>query len=166
MEQKSTTGMRRSRPIALACTAATLLAGACLVVQPASPAFAATSHSVKISLKEAPIFVTEGPLPGPPELAKEAGLFVSTIGSGANRTDVRVIDGKGTRTFFTRHGSFWGSFVFTGVRKSNGETIVGTLTITGGSGKYAGAHGKLHINGFHYDTSGYSTEHLRGSLTY
>ncbi len=47
-----------------------------------------------------------------------------------------------------------------------GDTIVGTLTITGGTGKYAGAHGKLHINGFHNNQTNYSTEQLHGTLTY
>jgi hypothetical protein len=139
------------------------LVAACL---PAAPAFAAKSHAVNLTLKETGIYETLGSDPGPPVLVIEAGLFKGSLGAGVNRTDVRLRDGKGTREFYNRHGSIHGSFVFTGERKSNGDTIVGTITITGGTGRYAHAHGKLHIDGFHNDTTGYSTEHITGSLKY
>jgi hypothetical protein len=132
----------------------------------ASPAFAATRHSVKVALKETAIYVTPGPGPGPPSFAREAGLFTGSLGNGVNRTDVHVLAGKGTREFFTRQGSIHGSLVFTGAPKPGGDTIIGTLTITGGTGKYAHAHGKLHINGFHSSQTNYSTEHISGTLTY
>jgi hypothetical protein len=139
------------------------LAVTCL---PVLPAFAAKSHAVNLTLKETAIYFTDGPDPGPPILAIETGVFKGSLGTGVDRTDVRVRDGKGTREFYNRHGSMHGSFVFTGEHKSNGDTIVGTLTITGGTGRYAHAHGKLHIDGFHNDKTDYSTEHITGSLTY
>ena len=189
MKQASTIRGMRIRPTALVVGgAAALVLGACQSARTASPASSAASptssttsptasttsptpsaasHVVKISLREVGIYVKEGPDPnGPPSLSREAGMFTGTLGSGANQTDVRVIAGTGTREFFTRDGSIFGSLVFTGERKPRGDTIVGTLTITGGSGKYAGAHGTLHINGFHYDKEGYSTEDLDGTLTY
>lgn len=175
MKQASTIGRMRIRPTALVVSAAAaLVLGACQSAKTASPASStaspapsAVSHLVKISLREVGIYVTQGPNPnGPPSLSREAGMFTGTLGSGVNQTDVRVIAGTGTREFFTRDGSIYGSLVFTGETKPRGDTIVGTLTITGGSGKYAGAHGTLHINGFHYDKEGYSTEDLDGTLTY
>jgi hypothetical protein len=128
---------------------------------------AAASHSVKATLKETAISFTPGPAPdGPPSFALEAGVLTGSLGRGANRTEVHVLAGKGTRELYTRQGSLRGSFVFTGQRKAGGSTIVGTLTITGGTGKYSGAHGKLHIDGFHSDKTNVSTEHLSGNLTY
>lgn len=56
--------------------------------------------------------------------------------------------------------------MFHGAHKGNGDTIIGTLTITKGTGKYHAVHGTLHINGFHNDSTGFSTEHLTGTLTY
>lgn len=151
--------MRRPWTITAVTLFATLL--------PVSSALGATSHSVRIALKETAIYFTPGPTPnGPPRLAKEAGIFTGSLGTGVNRTDVRVLEGKGTREFFTRQGSFRGTVTFTGAHKPNGDTIIGTLTITGGTGRYAGARGKLHINGFHNDATGYNTEQISGALTY
>lgn len=170
MKRPSSRAALRSAPVALAGTAAALLLSACQSAHSASPVAAVStvaSHPVKVSLREGPVYVTEGPTPnGPPTLAKEAGLFTGSLGNGVDRTDVRVIAGTGTRELFTRDGSIFGNFVFTGTPKPGGDTIVGTLTITGGSGKYTGAHGTLHIDGFHYDKQGFSTENLSGTLTY
>lgn len=134
--------------------------------EPSTGVHAAKKHSVSISIKETAIYYQDGPVPGPPVLAKEAGFFTGSMGSGVNKTIVRVIDGKGTREFFTRAGTFRGSFVFHGAHQANGDTIIGTLTVTKGTGKFHGAHGKLRINGFHNDSTGYSTEHLTGTLAY
>lgn len=158
---------RRRRSVVQACIAAAVLAAVGLLPQTSSPAYAASPHHVKITLREAPIRVTEGPSPeGPPTRAIEAGLFTSSIGNGANRTDVRVLEGVGTRTFFNRHGSIHGRFVFHGDHTPTGDTIVGTLTVTRGTGRYSGVQGALHINGFHDDASAISVEHLEGTLTY
>jgi hypothetical protein len=139
------------------------LVAACL---PALP-FAANSHAVNLTLKAAGIDDIAGPDPqGPPILSIETGVFKGSLGTGVTRIDVRVRDGKGTQEFYNRHGSFHGGFLFGGVHKSDGDTIVGTLTITGGTGRYAHAHGKLHIDGFHNDKTGYANQHITGSLTY
>ena len=164
MNTRSITLMRRSATIAATCTTAALLLSAC--GSDSSGDSSPTSHQVKVSLREVPVIVTQGPNPGPPQLAKEAGILTGSLGNGADRTDVRVVDGTGKREFFLRGGSMYGTFVFDGERKSNGDTIVGTMTVTGGSGKYAGAHGKLAINGFHYDKEAYSHEDLSGTVTY
>jgi hypothetical protein len=150
--------MRRRRAFTTVALAATCL--------PACPAVAAQSHAVDITLKETGIYETPGPGSGPPSLVVEAGVVRGSLGTGVNRTDLHLRAGNGTRVFYDRHGSMRGSFVFGGVHKSNGDTIVGTLTITGGTGRYAHAHGKLHIDGFHNDKTGYSTEHITGPLTY
>jgi hypothetical protein len=133
----------------------------------APPGSAATSHAVKITLKETAISFTPGPDPnGPPRHALEAGIVSGSLGPGADRTDVRVLDGKGTRDLFVRKGSIHGRFAFSGTRKGNGDTIVGTFTVTGGTGRYAHAHGKLHIAGFHSDDTNVSTERIAGKLSY
>jgi hypothetical protein len=171
MEQTLTTAMRRSRPIAFVCAAAALLVCVALIASGATPADAATNqparkHTVSISIKEAAIHVDESQIPGVPLVAKEAGLFSGSLGNGVNKTVVHVIDGYGTRVFFTRHGSFHGRFVFHGEHQAGGTPIIGTLTVTGGTGRFADAHGKLHIDGFHDDSTGYSVEHLTGTLSY
>ncbi|MGI8428214.1 MAG: hypothetical protein ACR2OB_02680 [Solirubrobacteraceae bacterium] len=83
------------------------------------------------------------------------------------KTVVHLRTGTATVELFDRQGTIRGTGVFkNGTGPGGVATIVGTTTITGGTGKYAHAHGSLHIKGEHDPASGYTTTQQTGTLTY
>jgi hypothetical protein len=157
-------------------TSVVLAAG--LFVSGISVAEANTSkpkHTFNATVKSATITKTGSP-PASGSSQVQAGTLTSSLGGGAGTSKQTFAAGTGpgkfaftgTNKFFTGSGSFNGSIKGTGGLQSNGTiTFAGTETVTGGTGRYAGARGKLTFTGVLPSvTATVVTLKFKGTITY
>jgi hypothetical protein len=120
----------RARPLALLALATALGAG---VAQAASVSGSDTAHLHLVHQHEALLYEegrASGALPG----RMRAQLTVGSLF-------------RGTCTIYTAHGSIAGSGVATPHGSGRYQSFSGTLSITGGSGRYRRAHGRTGLYG-------------------
>ena len=148
---------------------------AALVVGGVSVAEAKTSHKFTATVKGANISKTGNP-PAPGGSQLQAATLTSSLGGGASTGTQnfgtpppgKTFAFTGTNRFFTGAGSFMGSVKGSGALNSNGTiTFTGSEKITGGTGRYAGARGKLTFTGFlPSPTAPVVTVKFKGTITY
>jgi hypothetical protein len=148
---------------------------AALVVGGISVAEAKTSHKFNATVKAANITKTGTP-PAAGSSQVQAGTLTSSLGGGASTGKQAFAAGTGpgkfaftgTNKFFTGSGSIRGSVKGAGGLQSNGTiTFTGTESVTGGTGRYAGARGKLTFTGFLPSvTATVVTVKFKGTITY
>jgi hypothetical protein len=150
---------------------------AALVVGGISVAEAKTSnkHKFNATVKSVAIAKTGTP-PAAGSTQLSAGTLTSSLGGGAITGKLTFAAGTGpgkfaftgTNKFFTGNGSFRGSVKGAGALQSNGTiTFTGSESVTGGTGRYAGARGKLTFTGFLPSvTATVVTLKFKGTITY
>jgi hypothetical protein len=151
---------------------------AALVVGGISAAEATTSkpkHKFNATVRSTAITKTGTP-PAAGSSQFSAGSLTSSLGGGASTGTQKFAAGTGpgkfaftgTNKFFTGNGSFRGSVKGAGGLQSNGTiTFTGSESITGGTGRYAGAKGKLTFTGFLPSvTATVVTVKFKGTITY
>ena len=138
-----------------------LVAAICALVAPTT-ASAAKNHSVNITatlalVQAAPTRVTAGPLTG----FGHDGLLIT-------RGVITGTTFKGTLRAYNTAGSANARFtlVLTVAPDGSGATFTGTATVTGGTGRYQGATGRLTIDGSSPAMGAVATFHARGTLKY
>ena len=154
---------------------ASVVLAAALVVGGISVAEAKTSSKFTATAKYAEISRTGTP-PSPGSSTLQAGTLRSSLGGGATIGTLKFgaspgalkFTFTGTNRFFTGQGSFTGSIKGSGGLQSNGSIkFTGTEKVTGGTGRYAGAKGKLTFTGVRTSvTATLTTVTFKGTITY
>jgi hypothetical protein len=146
-----------------------LLAGLALAVAAAVPATGATVPK-KHSLSGTAQVVTISSQGTPPNTTSTgAGIVKGSIGSGAIVGTTTFSGTNFTNKFrvFLLHGTFKGTLSGTFTVNPDGSvSSTGTAKITGGTGVYKGATGKLTFTGTTPANSNVSTFQVKGSATY
>ena len=138
-----------------------LVAAVCALFIAPTTASAATNHSVNITailavVQAGPTRVTAGPLTG----FGHDGLLIT-------RGVIIGTTFKGTLRAYSTAGSATARFtVVLTVTPDGSATFAGTATVTGGTGRYQGATGRLTIDGSSPAMGAVATFHARGTLKY
>jgi len=146
-----------------------LFVGIALAIAASVPATAATTpkkHSVSGTAQVVTISSQGTP---PNTTSTGAGIVKSVLGSGAIVGTTTFSGSNFTNKFrvFLVHGTFKGTL--TGTFKTNADgslSASGTAKITGGTGAYKGATGKLTFTGSSPANSNVTTFQVKGSATY
>jgi hypothetical protein len=138
----------------------------------APPSQAATTHSLKLTIKDSTI-TSQGDRPGARQ--HTAGLVSGNpLGAGVESISDRVASAtstnftfQGTITIYTTDGTLAATIKFTVTpTSSGGANVTGGGDFTGGTGRYAGARGHFHATGSETANSSVLIAHARGSLSY
>jgi hypothetical protein len=138
-----------------------LVATVCALFIAPTTASAAKNHSVNVTAQLAqvqpgPNPVTAGPLTG----FGANGVLIT-------RGRITGITLKGTLRAYNTAGSATATFsVVITVAPDGSATFAGTATVTGGTGRYQGATGRLTIDGSSPALGAVATFHARGTLKY
>jgi hypothetical protein len=140
------------------------------------PITLSVKHKVNATTRSAEISRSGTP-PSPGSSTFQAGTLTSSLGGGATigKLTFAAPTGSGalfaftgTNRFFTGQGSLTGSVKGSGGLQSNGSIkFTGTEKVTGGTGRYAGAKGKLTFTGVRTSlTATLTTVTFKGTITY
>jgi hypothetical protein len=156
----------RTRSIAIILAAAGIAAAV-----PAAQG-ATGKHQLKLTIRDSTI-VAQGDRPG--DRQTTAGLISGpAFGSGIESISDRVTSASastfsfaGTITIYSSHGTLDGMITIRiKPQAKGGATGAGTLTITGGSGRYKGARGALTFTGAESARSSVFVSHASGAIVY
>ncbi len=160
----------RKRVLVVA-TAAVLSAIALFVAQAGATG---SSHSASLTLHSFTISSsTKSDAPGTRQTAvglitgQPVGQAVSNLRDKVTSASSSGITFVGTFTIYTVHGELQGmSDIKITPQPNGGATGSGTLKLTGGTGRYRGAHGKLPFTGQQSPKAPDFTAHIKGNISY
>ncbi len=143
-----------------------------LTLAPPLAQAATRQHALKLTIRDSTIS-SQGDSPGNKQTT--AGLVSGNpIGHGVESISDKVTSAtsatvtlKGTIAIYTTHGIITGTIDIQVTPTSNGgATATGDGKITGGSGRYAKAHGKFNFAGSERANSSVFVSHVTGTVAF
>lgn len=133
---------------------------------------ARNKHQLKLTIKDSTI-TSQGDRPGNKQTTaglvsgKPFGKGVESISDKVTAVTSTTVTFVGTITIYTRHGII-NSTITIKIKPapSGGATGSGTGNITGGTGRYAGAHGAFTFTGAESANSTVFVSHATGTVSY